>query len=276
MFAKLLKHEFKNSRSTLGLLTVVCLGVAVLAAIAMKLILVGEYTETYTSGFAVLMVIAMPLLVLSLLAVIAYVATSNILLYVQFFRNKFTDEGYLTFTLPTSVHNLYLSSLVNMFIWQIITIVTFMASIAIFVLFGTSADQFINTEVFRLDFSEMEMVMATPFAELNWSGLDTIQTILRAIIGAASSLVLATTCITIGATVAKKRKALAAIGIYIGMSYVINGIASSISVSLAMNATDFASLMSVSGWVTTALNLGVIVGGYFLTTNMMKNKLNLP
>lgn len=276
MFAKLLKHEFKSSRNTLGLLTVICLGVAVIAALALKLMLVGENSGTYTDGYAVLMLIASPLLIMSFLAIIAYLVTSVILLYVQFFKNKFTDEGYLTFTLPTNVHNIYLSSLVNMIIWEAIAILTFIASIAIIVLFGSSPDKLINTDLFNLDLGELEITLDMLRTELSWDVLDTVQMLLQGVVNFVSSLVLATTCITIGATIAKKHKALAAIGIYYGMSYVVGGISSAITMSIGMNSATVDGLFSATGLVSTILNLGIIVGGYFLTTHLMKNKLNLP
>ncbi len=276
MFAKLLKHEFRNSRSILGLLTVICLGVAVVAAIAMKLILVSESSGTYTDGSAILLLIAFPLLAMAFLAIIAYGVTSIILLYVQFFKNKFTDEGYLTFTLPTNVHQIYLSSLVNMLIWQVITILTVVVSIGIFVLFGTSPDQLINTDLFRVDTSEFVLTFEMLGNELGWTSLNTVQMILQYAVSVVSGLVLATTCITIGATIAKKHKALAAIGIYYGASYVVSGITTVVSMSVGAMGNDFGGVMSGMSIVTIILHLGIIVGGYFLTTHMMKNKLNLP
>ncbi len=277
MFAKLLKHEFKSSRSILGLLTMICLGVAVVAALALKLMIVSaESTTMGMEGAAALMLVAMPLLVMAFLGILAYGVAAEILLLVQFYKRKFTDEGYLTFTLPTNVHNIYLSSLANILIWQLISIVTIFASFAIIILFGTSPDKFINTDFFNADFGELKMALEIAFDGIGWDGMDTVQTIIRFIINFISAAVLATTCIATGATIAKKHKALAAVGIYFGMSYVLSGITSVISLMAAIGANDLGGLMSTSNLMTTVVNLVIIVGGYFLTTYFMRSKLNLP
>lgn len=276
MFAKLLKHEFKNTRGTLGLLTIICLGVAVVAALALKAMIVSDAGAPYTDGYAVLMLIATPLLIMSFLAISVYAVASLLILYVRFFKNKFTDEGYLTFTLPTNVHTIYLSSLVNIIIWEIISLLTVFVSLAIIILFGTSPDKFLNTDIFHLDFGEFGLFLEMAFVDVTWNAMDTVQLILQYIISVISSLILATTCITIGATVAKKHKALAAIGIYFGLNYVVSGITSVLTIQTSLGASSLDGLMNTTSLMTTVINLAIIVGGYFLTTHFMKNKLNLP
>ncbi len=51
---------------------------------------------------------------------------------VRYYKNMFTDEGYLTNTLPVSSHQLLLSKVITMFSWDIISILAIAASVAIF------------------------------------------------------------------------------------------------------------------------------------------------
>jgi hypothetical protein len=96
------------------------------------------------------------------------------------------------------------------------------------------------------------------------------------------SVVLSMSCITLGAVVAKKHKILAAIGISYGVGMVLN-IISSIVTSIpsllfigdtSMESSDLYFTLTMVGQLL--IYLGVTVGGYFLSTHLMKNKLNLP
>ena len=69
---------------------------------------------------------------LSVIALIAFLTVTQILVYIRFYRNFFTDEGYLTFTLPVSRKDLYLSKVCSAMIWTVASI----ALVVVVVLFG--------------------------------------------------------------------------------------------------------------------------------------------
>lgn len=267
MFAKLLKHEFRTSKSILGLLSLVALGVAVLATIALKLVVCSAGNQ--------LMLIATPMLDFSVIALVIYAVAGELLLLAQFYKSKFTDEGYLTFTLPASPHVIYLSSLLNILIWSILVVLTLVVSFGIVLLFGTSPDQLINTR--RFANVEWQRSFAEVSAVLGLDALDTLISLIRALISMVFSVVLSTTSITIGATAAKKHKILAAVGIYYGISMVITMVQNMLLVPMTYrNATNLEAIWDFTGTVQTVIWLACIVVGYFLTTHMMKKKLNLP
>ena len=58
----------------------------------------------------------------ALFAVVAFCVVSTILVYVRFFKNFFSDEGYLTFSFPVPRRTLYLAKTVNAFIWNLATV----------------------------------------------------------------------------------------------------------------------------------------------------------
>ena len=52
---------------------------------------------------------AMLLVIACVMAIIASAVVTELLVFVRFYKNFFTDEGYLTFTLPVSRKDLLLS-----------------------------------------------------------------------------------------------------------------------------------------------------------------------
>lgn len=266
MFAKLLKHEFRISRSLLAIPSLVALGVAVLAAVGMKLTVCGMAEVSRTN-----LALSTPLLGFSILGLVAYVFAGYFLLLAQFYRRKFTDEGYLTFTLPTSVHHIYLASLVNMLIWLFIISAVIIGGVMIVMLFGTSPYKFINTDIFRI---ADQLKEAGLYVQI-WlppDVVDILGDLARSFIASCSSLVLMTTCITMGATMAKKHKILAAIGVYFGISLLTSFVSSMLLVSNTVTGSGLDYAVTVE----TVLNVAILAAGYFITTNCMKNKLNLP
>lgn len=278
MFGRLLKYEFRNSRRIIGLMSWIALAVAVVATISIKLLIVNVDNDSVQ--WQGLSIAVFMLVLLSFLALYAYFVASIVLLHVQFYKSKFTNEGYLTFTLPANVHQIYLSSLLNMLIWYAIVIIVLLVSIAMVILFGTDPDHFINTELFRSGLPALIQALDTALGNTQWTVVDTIRICIQSLISVLYTLVLGSSCVTIGATVAKKHKVLVAVGLYFLLGYISSAIVNTISISRTLNAVYMNSsvITSVSAFGTsqTVMNLIILVAGYFVTTYLMKKKLNLP
>ena len=66
---------------------------------------------------------------LSVLSVVAFSILTFILLAMRYYKNFFTDEGYLTFTLPVKLHTVINSKLIMVFVMLVLTgIVTSLSS----------------------------------------------------------------------------------------------------------------------------------------------------
>lgn len=291
MFAKLLKHEFRKSRNILTILTVVTLAAALVATLSLKFTVTNTSPSSEFSSMVIAAVI--PLMTLAFFAIFGYLIAGWILLLTQFYKSNFTDEGYLTFTLPATTHQIYLANILNIIIWEVIMTVTVIASIAMIVFFGTSPDHFFNRDILEF-FRDPEWTYFTSQLQqmFQWSPLNTIATIFQSLFSGLSSVILATSCITVGATVAKKHKVLAAVGIYFGAGYILSAISSTISSVITSNSithsfmdgtADFNTInQAFQNSINVSLILGIvvsvvtIVGGYFLTTHLMEKKLNLP
>lgn len=275
MFAKLLKYEWKSTAGTLGILSLAALGVGVLGAVVVRLMFQMDSVITDDGESTGLILAALgAILVFLILALVAYVFASEILLLVRFYKNKFTDEGYLTFTLPVNSHQIFLSSWLNILAWTVITFAVVVISVLIAILFGAGGENLVYWDFFSDAGAAIREAMALSTDEK----VMLLLSLLLAIVGLLYTPVLIMTCVTVGATIAKKHKILVAFGIYYGVNMVI-GIATSV-INVAYMMAEFAVMetVSVNGTYISQIILQIAlgVGGYFLSTYLMRRKLNLP
>ncbi len=281
MFAKLLKHEWKASWATLGIITLSILGLSVLATVDLRLMLNIDLA-TDNGAFASLLTMACGLFLFAYaVALVVYAVGTQFVLLYRFYKNKFTDEGYLTFTLPVNVHQIFWASFVNMLIWLAISVVTVAAAIVVVLLFGTAQEGLVNTEIFSGIGNILQGVVELPWEDL--LGGDTTYLVVvycLQLLAAPFGLIIPMACITMGAMVAKKYKILAAFGIYYGVSTAAGMVSSVLtmlpSALVAVNGGDVVTQMNVTMTVSLLLSMGLTVGAYFLTTWIMRRKLNLP
>ena len=279
MFAKLLKHEWKSTGALLGILSVGALGIGVLAAVVLRILVTnGSKWMESESLFVLLIPMLGTMLVFLFVALIAYMLGTQVFLLIRFYRNKFTDEGYLTFTLPVNAHQIFLSSALYILIWQIISGVVAAAAVNIALLFGTAQEGILSTEI--LDLSG---AIFTGFEDL-YSALGyehyMITNLIRSVISVLASTIIMMTSVTVGAVAAKRHKLLAAIGIYYGATVVINAISGALSFFVmlfsAASESYYEVMLNVGAVLEILLQVGLLLGGYFLSTYLMKHKLNLP
>ena len=103
------------------------------------------------------------------------------------------------------------------------------------------------------------------------------------VVSAVYTVVMIMTSLTLGSILAKKHKILAAVGMYYAInmvSGVVKAIVTVIPTMMMYSAVlfdgDYYSYSNLTIVVTMVMQLALMVGGYFLSTSLMKNKLNLP
>ncbi len=274
MFAKLLKHEWRATRGLLGWLTLAVLGLGVFGIVAVRLLGTIEADQIQATPALSMLVIGLSVaLILGMLGLAVYAVAVQFILLYRFYKNKFTDEGYLTFTLPVKVEQIYWSAVVNILIWTLISTLAVGLVIFAVVALGTGQLNYIVEEILPI----FELI----FEEMNLDDGFMILNVLAALVNAAYGMVLPLACVTMGAVLVKKHKILAAFGI----GYAVNaavGVASSVLTTLPTvalinaNYYELQSYMNISLGIQTVLTAGLTVGGYFLTIHLMKKKLNLP
>lgn len=273
MFGKLIKHEWKATAGTMGILTGAAFGAAVLGALIMRFNLNSSGPASEVLGLVLGLV-----MVFALLAVVVCAVAAEVVLVVRYYRSRFTDEGYLLFTLPVNSHQIFLSAAVNMMIWSVITGLALFLSYVAFLWIGMG--------------EELREIVSQ-FQSLGIGGgvLDDMKRyiwvyILQVLVAVPYAAVTAMTCITVGAVLAKKHKVMMSFGAYYVLNMVVSTVSSTASSLLGVSEWDRMVISSTETiyqmmvqqllMVTVPLELTVIVGGYFLSTWLMKKKLNLP
>lgn len=176
-------------------------------------------------------------LVLVIISFVVFAILSIILVYTRFYKNFFTDEGYLTFTLPVKRTQLLNSKLLMSVGTIFITSAVCVLNVLVMLCIGF-ADQ-IFTKIFWYDF---EMVIKTIVNELGgYLIVYILESLLILLLSITFSSLFMFCCITIASIITKKAKVLTAIGIY----YVANGV-----FSFATQLFMLFGISSISNWLS--------------------------
>ena len=275
MFAKLLKHEWRAVSGALSILSLAALGAAAVATIVLRLLI------SYGDKAPALSTVGGLLLIGSILALVVYAVGSLIFLLFRFYKSRYTDEGYLTFTLPVTNHQILLNSLLIMLAWSAITITVVFFGLAMIILMGTTTSGLINTELLR-DLRVIADAISTIMTGQTKAQAITILAGVSIVVSFLMSTMLMVTAITIGSIAAKKHKVLASIAAYYIINMGVSLITSLVSIPIMINSANASSLSELaSGTIgllsfQVGLELVIIVAGYFVTAHLMKKKLDLP
>ena len=285
MFSRLLKHEWRANAGLLGMLSLAALGIGVLATVVLRILwsTSGELWWETEKGLGVVLVIALCMfLFFAVVALSVYAIAVQVILLYRFYKNKFTDEGYLTFTLPVKPTQIFWSSFLNMLFWLVISVLVVFGVVFLAALFGTAEQGLVNMEVFDAMKDLLEL-----FRVIDWQMLLQEQYSipylivlgLTFLVTPFYALILPMACITAGAVLAKKHKILASFGVYYGVNFVVGIITSVASVAptlLMMNSANPEVYYLISMSIQLAISLVLTFGAYCFTIHVMKKKLNLP
>lgn len=277
MFAKLLKYEWKASAGLLGILSGAALSIGLLGGVALRYLFSVANSESEDPAVNIVILPLTFMLLFMMLALVAYMFAVQIILLSRFYKSRFTDEGYLTFTLPVSATQSYLSALSNILIWNVISGLVMFVSMMMLVLIGMtgvpgmSSDQI--TGNFGLLFEELTAIEGyLEYQMLSW---------VLGVVSFVAQPVIIMACITLGAVLAKKHKVLAAIGIYYGVSMAV-GMVTSVGTTAVMleelqvSTTAYSGPMLLMVVIQIVVQLALCVGGSVLSVWLMEKKLNLP
>ena len=273
MFAKLLKYEWRATRGFLGLLSLICLSAALVGGLSMRYLVWVSELDTQEDVAIVLSVLTM---IFAFIAIVICCVAMELYAVWRFYKSRFTDEGYLTFTLPVTTHQILLSGFVNCLLGVLSSLVALGISYLVLLLLGFSAlDNFFPSlwEVLPLAMENLWRLFSGETG--TFLGL----LLLEVVAGVLNSTVMMMLAVTIGSILAKKHKVLAAIGVYYGINMVMSLITSVLGVVLGLSVYSSQSsgmdvFSSMMLW-NAGLFLIVAVGGYFLTHWLVSRKLNL-
>ncbi len=211
---------------------------------------------------------------------------TTVLIVVRYYKNFFTDEGYLTFTLPVSRTNLLNSKILMALIWMAATGAVCLLSSAAYSLMvdlTLTGDEWIMSNitgdvlksVIESIFEAEEKVHIIFFI---------LEVLFMALAWVVSNLLLLLLCITIGSVIVKRAKLVLGLGIYYGANAVIvvtvyiGIIIGIVALSAASEVSDTAimAMLHVMFLLCGALFSGLGVGAYLLNKKLINKHLNLP
>lgn len=275
MFSKLLKYEWKANAGLLGILSLCALGAGLLGAFALKGIFYMNERMAQEDVAALGVSGLSSALMFILVALVAYAFAVQFITLFRFYKNKFTDEGYLTFTLPVSARQIFLSSFLNILAWLVLSTLVVTAAVCMIIFIGAAEplkEYAQEIEYVLGDLSGMENELQGEPGYRAYSVL----VIISGVIAPVYSLILLMTSITIGSVLAKKHKILATIGMYYCISFGVSTVESILTVVPMGINEEIYTFYTTTTAITLLLQIGLSIGGYFLSTHLMKRKLNLP
>lgn len=274
MFAKLLKHEWRATREIIGLLCVIILVSSLAVGLSMRQMVLTETQETIIiaaeaeENNSVLEIMCIFLMMAGIIAIAICCAGAIFLLISRFYKRCFTDEGYLTFTLPVSNHQILLSSIVNTVAGMAVTVLAaILGGVIIFALFLTVVPETIIWADVAAGAKEVWQQICESLAE---NGKEAMMVGFGAVVGAFATLIELMLAVTIGALVARKHKIIIAAAVYYGIN-----VAMSFVQSLLFMTTALSQNLSWLMGSTILISLAMAVGGYFLMYFLTSRKLNL-
>lgn len=270
MFLKLFKHELKATGKVQGILAASALAVSVLGA----LLLYTMYSKA--EGVVVLQVMGVLMLPVLILTLVAYSVASNILLYYRFYKNKFTDEGYLTFTLPVTTNQIIWSAYLNILLWSVLSTVIGVGAIFLLVgaaLTGAAGETVGMVEIWKAFWQAITQWTAMMPEMHSFAVLTLVGSVISGLAGMMSILM----AITLGCTAAKKHKILASFGIAYGINLALGTLQSTVTMSLTMTVQNAGSTLPL--WAgplfQILLYLALGIGSYLTVYHFIGKKLNL-
>lgn len=263
MFAKLLKHEFRATRSGMGVLCGTAIALGILGGLSWQL----NSADVNVTLKGLLAVALMGCIFGIMICAVGAMAV----LLVQFYRSHFTDQAYLTFTLPVSTHAQLLASLLNMVLNLLLIGLSVILAYGLLFLTYLVIERpgFWSVAAAEMPGMMRELIRAfqSPKAgevlgNLALGGLTALTTGLN-------QLLQVITAMTLGALIAKKHKVLTAVAVYYAAQIGEGLLAGRILIAFAETPAGVL-------WIGTGLAAATAVICYFLTHYLITRKLNLP
>lgn len=273
MLGKLTKFEFRAVTKVLLLINSFTVLLTVIGCLTFASPL-WEFDSPYTA------VLAMSSVIVYYIAIIAISLFVCVYLAVRFYKNLYTDEGYLMHTLPVTPRELILSKAITAFCWIMIT--ALLIGFSVIAIFFSAYLKF-GVEEFG-DLSEMYYALHTFVVEVYGMSLTgfCVYCIFALIIGSLSSIFTIYAAISLG-QLFHRHKVLGSVLCYIGIYFVMQILTMLIMTPywVKMFSFDYLGNSSMGAYMKYELFSSTILSGiiaivcYFITEMMMKKKLNL-
>lgn len=276
MLKKLFRQEWK-SFSFAPMITMIVLAVVTLILMSSFMTSFWEQDNIFVNLFASLTFLAYAFA----LAALSFCVT--LCTAIRFYKNFFTDEGYLMFTLPVKTSDLLLSKIFVAALWKLVSVAAITISVLVIATVGfsylsdTSVIRFFEEffDLFPRAIEEMRDVLAIPVSVFF------LWLILLGICSLFYNILFIYACICLG-QLWNKHKIGGAIVAYFGLRFVLRLFRQILSIPLSNFYSyyyDFDSI-STGTWlfgmfISLLIMGGLCVGLYWICSYVMSRKLNL-
>lgn len=167
-----------------------------------------------------LYILATLLMIIVVLGFAAFMLLSVILIFSRFYKNFFTDEGYLTFTLPVKRTQLLNSKLIVSTATSLLTGIVFIIDILIMLCVAFHEDIF--TKEFWHSFVNEFLLELFRDEYIGYYVLWLIEVLALFVLYTIFTTLFMFCCITVASIITKKAKVITAIGIYYGANSIFS------------------------------------------------------
>ena len=281
MLGKLLKYDLKALNRILIPVHLAALAViAVGCGAGLTGYTASEMPGASSSSLAdVLTGLAALVLVMAVLALACVAAATFVTVLWRFYRNLFTDEGYLTLTLPADPSQQLGSKVLAGLIWMAVDLVVVFAGMMLIVLsadpLSGSLDIAGSIPYWVMSASSghgMAGLYGTPGA------LEVAGTFVQTLVQMAFGLLMAYAAFSLGAALASRHKVAAGIGLYVALSWGYGLLAGAVSVMgvLASDGLgDLEAYLAVTSVIGTGLQLVACGACWLICRWVLRRKVNL-
>ena len=243
-----------------------------------------KYDETIT-GYSVMA------LVLSILlyyfGIIGCTLGTTLIIAIRFYKTCYTDQGYLTHTLPVSAKQILNAKIIMSLVTYLLILLAIAATVFFIIQVGLHHIMSLapyDYEEFRREFSREMAYIARDFKEeFGLSiGMYIVYLVIYCVIGCAANIIIVLGCVSLGQLYAKHR-IVGAIAAYFVVQFIqqIFGYIFTIPMYSKMLRAEYNDDATVFGIMSPTMNLTLLsvvviaVAMYFVNLHMMTKKLNL-
>ncbi len=212
MLKKLLKYDFKALFKYWWIVALASAGLGGLSGVCITLIRAERDLPKVVTVSSWIVV------VLAVMGIGVFITFSTVMLFIRFYKNLFTDEGYLTFTLPIKRSTVLNSKLISGVCYNFITMLVAFADAMLMLGIGFS------DKIFKKEFFEKLETIVKEIYEL-WD-VYTFVYIFEALLIIVASVLLGISflyvCVTLASIVTRKARVITSIGIYYALNSVFS------------------------------------------------------
>lgn len=275
MLRKLVKYDFNYYIKYWLIAAVTTVGLAVVCGLCFKTLAIEN------DKLNALKVLCLLAGVISAVAIFGLLIFTRILGVIRYYKNLFTDEGYLTFTLPVKASEQILAKTAVNYFFTVASALVVILDVFVVLSLAIPKEIF-DASNWKVLFELLEEL----FAEMKiFVPIYALQVLLIIVAIPLLQIMIDYCCITVAATLVRKYKVLVAIGIYYGVSVVTSYFSQFAVMSFAsesviktiekLTENQIMGMFSIVFLAITTLIVLVSLILYTLSLHLVNTKLNL-